>query len=79
MISPVDYLYFPFQIQDATQLTLFVIEDLLGEVASWQLERELNLLEVDSEVLYRPFDTLSQGEQTKFYWPVCLFAMIPLY
>lgn len=65
VISPVDYLYFPFQIQDATQLTLFVIEDLLGEVASWQLERELNLLEVDSEVLYRPFDTLSQGEQTK--------------
>ncbi|MDD2300765.1 MAG: ATP-binding cassette domain-containing protein [Fermentimonas sp.] len=31
----------------------------------WQLIRELNLLEVSNDVLYRPFYTLSNGEQTK--------------
>ena len=32
---------------------------------TWALCRELSLLEVEEEVLYRPFSTLSQGEQTK--------------
>ena len=31
----------------------------------WKLFKELNLLGVDSSLLYRPFDTLSNGEQTK--------------
>lgn len=63
--SPVDYLYFPFQIEDPTQLTLFVIENLVEDMKNWRLERELNILKMDPEILYRPFISLSQGEQTK--------------
>ena len=31
----------------------------------WKICRELNLIGVDAEVLFRPFETLSHGEQTK--------------
>ena len=31
----------------------------------WELEREMSLLDVAEDVLYRGFDTLSNGEQTK--------------
>lgn len=65
IFSPVDYLYFPFQIEDPTQLTLYVIENLIPDAKIWRLERELNMLKIDPEVLYRPFISLSQGEQTK--------------
>ncbi|KRK33411.1 ribosomal protection-like ABC-F family protein [Loigolactobacillus bifermentans] len=56
--------YFPQPLADPDQLTL----DALTEnqpVAQWQLERELNLMGVDSDLLWRPFNTLSGGEQTK--------------
>lgn len=31
----------------------------------WELQRELSLLDLNEEVLFRPFETLSNGEQTK--------------
>jgi lincosamide and streptogramin A transport system ATP-binding/permease protein len=39
--------------------------DFQREVELWQIVRELSLLEVKEEVLYRRFDTLSNGERTK--------------
>jgi len=37
----------------------------VGSYEKWELQRELSLLEVSEDVLTRPFDTLSHGEQTK--------------
>src|SRR5699024_816603 len=31
----------------------------------WKIQKELSLLMVDSDILYRPFYTLSNGEQSK--------------
>ena len=31
----------------------------------WELERELNLMQVDTNLIWQPFNTLSGGEQTK--------------
>ena len=62
---PLTPVYFPFAVEDPTQLTLFVMQNAAPDSQDWQLLRELNLLRVDEDVLYRPFDTLSQGEQTK--------------
>ena len=62
---PLTPVYFPFTVEDATQLTLFVMQSAAPETQDWQLLRELNQLKVDEDVLDRPFDTLSQGEQTK--------------
>ncbi len=62
---PLTPVRFPFPVEDASQLTLFVMQQAAPDTADWQLIRELNLLRVDEDVLYRPFDTLSGGEQTK--------------
>ena len=65
IVSPEKFEYFPFEVKDRERQTLEILEELKPEHEFWKLNRELNLLEVDSEVLYRPFDTLSNGEQTK--------------
>ena len=62
---PLTPVYFPFEVPDPTQLTLFVMQEAAPDVPEWRLRRELSLMKVDEDVLWRPFDTLSQGEQTK--------------
>ncbi len=57
--------YFPFKVGDRDADTINVIGGILGDFEDWRLMRELNLLEVSDDVLYRPFSTLSNGEQTK--------------
>ena len=46
-------------------MTLDVISDIFPEYLHWKLMRELSLLELSEDILYRPFDSLSYGEQTK--------------
>ncbi|MDT3426210.1 lincosamide and streptogramin A transport system ATP-binding/permease protein [Paenibacillus forsythiae] len=57
--------YFPFQVENRENLTLDVIEEIVPDVLQWKLLRELSLLNVSEDALYRPFDSLSNGEQTK--------------
>lgn len=59
------FTYFPFTVKDDTLDTLETIEEVYPDYVYWELLRELSLLEVDDSVLYRPFHTLSNGEQTK--------------
>lgn len=61
----VNFSYFPFAIKDASMLTQDVITEIAPDHQQWELVREFALLKVDDGVLYRPFDTLSNGEQTK--------------
>lgn len=63
--SSVSFEYFPFEIKDKEQLTVDIIDSICYDFQQWQLMRELNLLQVSEDVLYRPFNTLSNGEQTK--------------
>lgn len=58
--------YFPQKPADPTLLARDVLTELYPLAEDWQLRRELNLLGCDAdEILWRPFDTLSGGEQTK--------------
>lgn len=57
--------YFPFEIRDKDKNTIDVIEEIYPDYEFWKICRELNFLNVDAEVFYRPFSTLSNGEQTK--------------
>lgn len=57
--------YFPPPVTDEDRLTLEVMEAACPAAEEWELLREAGLLEVDGEVLYRPFSTLSNGERTK--------------
>lgn len=57
--------YFPYYVENTNQWTLDVCYEIEPTIQQWQLEKELNQLNVDSGILYRIFDTLSKGEQTK--------------
>lgn len=57
--------YFPYKVKDKTKNTIDVVEDISPEFELWKVIRELDALETDAEILYRPFETLSFGEQTK--------------
>lgn len=63
--SNVKYDYFPYPVADKSELTADVLHGVSPAAEDWQFIRELSLLNVDAEVLYRPFNTLSNGEQTK--------------
>jgi len=63
--SGVEFLYFPFDVVDKTRLTADIACDINAGFETWELERELSLLDADTDILNRPFETLSNGEQTK--------------
>ena len=63
--SSTEFAYFPYEVKEKDRMTLELLEEMNPQFEEWQLFRELNLLSVDAEVLYRPFYTLSYGEQEK--------------
>ena len=65
IVSSVAFDYFPYAVPDKTMLTLEALSAVCPGAEEWELLRETSLLDVEPEALYRPFDTLSNGEQTK--------------
>lgn len=65
IISSVQFDYFPYYVQDKRSLTQDVLQQICPNAQQWQIERELSYLDVNDNCLYRPFNTLSNGEQTK--------------
>lgn len=65
IVSSVEFDYFPFQVPNPELETREVLESLLEDCPFWQLKKELSKLRVEEEALYRPFFTLSKGEQAK--------------
>ncbi len=63
--APVDLAYFPFPVENPSFTGEEIAETICPGRPRWQLLREMGLLELEEGVLYRPFDTLSGGEQTK--------------
>ncbi len=63
--ASVNFEYFPFEVENKEEYTIDVIEKIYPDYQYWEVKKELSLLQVDEEVLYRPFETLSNGEQTK--------------
>lgn len=61
----VDFEYFPFNVENKESITLDVIDDIFPDYIYWKLIRELSFLEISEDVLYHPFNLLSNGEQTK--------------
>lgn len=63
--SSVQFDYFPYEISDRKKDTITLIEEIYPDYEFWKICRELTLLQVDTDIFYRPFETLSNGEQTK--------------
>ena len=71
--SAVTFEYFPFSVENQGKMTIDIVEEVDPLYELWRICRELSLMDTDAEVLYRPFETLSNGEQTKVLLAV-LFA-----
>lgn len=63
--SSVNFEYFPYSVNDINAMTLDLLEQINPLAKQWQILKELNLLDANPDILYRPFSTLSNGERTK--------------
>ena len=63
--SSVQFDYFPYPVADKTKFTNEIFFEIAPAAEEWELMRELSYLDVEADVLCRPFETLSNGEQTK--------------
>lgn len=57
--------YFPFEVPDTSIDSYAIAEYHTPNYEEWKLVYEVSLLDMDPEILTRPFNTLSKGEQTK--------------
>ncbi|MCD8356825.1 MAG: Lsa family ABC-F type ribosomal protection protein [Clostridia bacterium] len=65
IISSVQFDYFPYPVAEQSRITETILLEICPLAEEWELMRELSYLDVDVSVLWRPFETLSNGEQTK--------------
>lgn len=63
--ASVGFSYFPYTVPDGSVFAIDVAEEMYPEYEYWRLAKELNGLGLQEELLYRPYNTLSGGEQTK--------------
>ncbi|MGN0620880.1 MAG: ribosomal protection-like ABC-F family protein [Porcipelethomonas sp.] len=63
--SNVKFEYFPFPVPHEEIPVIYLAEEICPDAESWELVRELSLLQVSDDILYQPFATLSGGEKTK--------------
>lgn len=63
--TSVQFDYFPYPVSDKNRMTEEILQEICPLAEEWEFMRELSYLEVEADVLWRAFDTLSNGEQTK--------------
>ena len=61
----VEFDYFPSEISNKEKMSIEVVQEIAPNAEDWEIIKEINLLKADAEILYRPFNTLSGGEQIK--------------
>ena len=61
----VDYFPYPVKQKDLERTAAELMEDWKAGVESWRVLCELEKVDMDAELLYRPFGTLSFGERTR--------------
>ena len=54
-----------YEMQDPESFTIDIIKEISPNSMDWEIMKEVSLLDIDDDVLYRQFNTLSKGEQTK--------------
>lgn len=63
--SSVSFDYFPYSITNKEQITIDILSSICPLAEEWEFMKELSYLDIDFDILWRPFSTLSNGEQTK--------------
>ncbi len=57
--------YFPYPVSEPEKMTKDILEEICPQTEEWEFLKEMSYLDMKEDVLYRPFETLSKGEQTK--------------
>ena len=57
--------YFPYSVPHPDKNTIDVMKDICTDSMDWEIVREISWLDLKEDVLHRPFNILSGGEQTK--------------
>lgn len=65
ILKNVDVDYFPFEISNENRIAIEIVNEIAPNVEDWEIIKELNLLNTNTEILYRNFNLLSGGEQVK--------------
>ena len=65
IITNVTFDYFPFKLNNKKLNSYEIGYDINPEFEPWKLEKETSLLDMETSILERPFETLSKGEQTR--------------
>lgn len=63
--SNISFEYFPYNNFDRNELVINIAQQISPNTYEWQLKKEFSQLSLDESVLYRTFNSLSNGEQTK--------------
>ena len=63
--ASVSFSYFPYHVEAPGILAIDAVEAMHPDYEYWRVAREMAKLQLDDAVLYRPYGTLSNGEQTK--------------
>lgn len=65
--SDVHFAYYPLSVNDQSELAGEALIEASGNLSleQWQIERELNLMHTNPDILWQPYWTLSGGERTK--------------
>ena len=63
--ASVSFSYFPYDVTDTDAVAIDVVEQIHPEYEYWKIAKEMNALQLDEAVLYRPYETLSNWERTK--------------
>lgn len=69
----VNFNYFPYEVEDKDKLGIELLPRLWPDYELWEVVKKLGDLELNEEILYQPFNTLSNGQQTKLLLAI-LFA-----
>ena len=48
----VQFDYFPFEVNETEKLTIEIVNEIAPNVEDWEIIKELNLLNADTEILY---------------------------
>ncbi len=65
VLADMDFEYFPYVISDENEYTIEIIRNISPGAEDWEIYREISLLSLSEDTLYREFSTLSNGERTK--------------
>ena len=60
--------YFPYEVRDKKKTAIDILPEIYPEYDLWEVMKKLHDLELDEECLYQPFETLSNGQQTKLFY-----------